>query len=51
MLGRGGIEKLMQLARGRSSQAVVESLFDGVQRFTQRSTFQDDVTVVALVRE
>ena len=51
MLGRDRVAPLVQMADDRSPAAIVNSLFDGVQRFTQSSTFQDDVTVVAVVRQ
>ena len=51
MLGREGVTSLLQSTTRRSSADIVESLFAGVHRFTERSAFQDDVTVVAIARQ
>ncbi|MBL8849073.1 MAG: PP2C family protein-serine/threonine phosphatase, partial [Planctomycetaceae bacterium] len=51
MLGRDGVTSLLQSSNRRGSADVVEALFSGVHQFTERSAFQDDVTVVAVVRQ
>lgn len=50
MLGREGIPPLLGSTPLRDSAAIVEALFAGVRAYIDRSTFQDDVTVVAALR-
>jgi serine phosphatase RsbU (regulator of sigma subunit) len=51
MLGRDGVARLLGPAPPRTSAEIVSLLFRGVRQFTGRPTFQDDVTVVAALRQ
>jgi sigma-B regulation protein RsbU (phosphoserine phosphatase) len=51
MLGREGVAPMLQTGKHRSATELVAALFNEVHRFTERSTFQDDVTVVAALRQ
>jgi len=51
MLGRAGVIELLGKAPPNTSAEIVSLLFKGVRQFTGRPTFEDDVTVVAALRQ
>lgn len=51
LFSRSRVEAVLRASPRHSPSQIVQALFDGVQSFTQTSTFRDDVTAVVALRQ